>query len=307
MYIGGAEHSVLHLLYARFVTMALHDMKLLHFEEPFTQFRAHGLITKDGAKMSKSKGNVVTPDDYFGKFGADVMRMYLAFMAPLDEGGDFRDEGILGLERFLKRVWNLTTKYTSLPPPSKEGGMKGGGELQRTIHRTIKKVTEDIESLHYNTAISALMILLNEMEAHLGWLEQKTLEQFIKLLAPFAPFMTEEIWQNMATSPADAKAMAGKKGLCLPAGRQTAKGKFKSIHREPWPEYDSQLIIEDTFTLVVQVNGKVRDTVEGVAVNISEEEARAVALAREKVQAHFGGKTPQRVVYIRGRIVNIVV
>ncbi|MCR4328245.1 MAG: leucine--tRNA ligase [Patescibacteria group bacterium] len=280
-YIGGAEHSVLHLLYSRFVTMALHDMKLLNFEEPFAKFRAHGLITKDGAKMSKSKGNVITPDEYFEKFGADVMRMYLAFMAPLDQGGDFREAGILGLERFLKRVWNLGQKVQSPKLKDQSNNLKSEN-LEMAVHKTIKKVAEDIENLHYNTAISALMILLNEFEKHPSSLTLSHWSVLVRLLAPFAPFMTEEIWRG-------------------------ALGSKTSIHIASWPEYDPEKIKDDTFTLVIQVNGKVRHTVEGVAVAISEEEVSALALSCERIRELLDGKTPQRMVYIRGRIVNIVI
>jgi leucyl-tRNA synthetase len=314
MYIGGAEHSVLHLLYARFISMALHDIGVLSFstkggEEPFTKFRAHGLITKDGAKMSKSKGNVVTPDDYFGKFGADVMRMYLAFMAPLDEGGDFRDAGILGLERFLMRVWRLTSQVQSAKRKVQNEDTKPKS-LEILLHKTIKKVTEDIENLHYNTAISALMILLNEIEKSPSFLSSSLFSIFVKLLAPFAPFMTEEIWQQLRgqtqTAPAGETQTDAEKSPRVSASRRRTSA-FMSIHLAEWPTYNPELIVEDTFTLVVQVNGKVRDTVGGVAANISEEEARALALSRERVQAFVGGKQPQKVIYIPKRIVNIVV
>ena len=226
LYTGGAEHSVLHLLYVRFVAMALNDWGFMDFEEPFKKFRAHGLIIKDGAKMSKSKGNVINPDEYIANFGADTLRMYLMFLAPFEQGGDFRDSGVLGLERFLKRVWNLGES---------ELKVQGSESKNRALlHKTIKKVTEDIENLHYNTAISALMILLN------GFEEQGTTREdfkmFLKLLAPFAPHLTEEIWRENF-------------------GHKT------SIHREPWPTYDPKFLIEDTITMVLQVNGKMRDTV----------------------------------------------
>ncbi len=298
MYIGGAEHSVLHLLYSRFVTMALHDMKLLHFEEPFTTFRAHGLLIKEGAKMSKSKGNVVNPDDYIKKFGADTLRMYLMFLAPFEQGGDFRDAGILGVERFLKRVWNLAQEITSVK--GKDAGGSRNRGVDSMLHKTIKKVTEDIENLHYNTAISALMILLNEFEKEKFSLSLVSFKAFVNLLAPFAPHMTEEIWQSMANS----KGPRRRQGY---GGQERAKGKFKSIHAEPWPEYDPKFIVEETFTLVIQVNGKVRDTVEGIAVNISENEARALALSREKVLGFVGDEIPKKVIYIPKKIVNIVV
>ncbi|MBI2888573.1 MAG: leucine--tRNA ligase [Candidatus Liptonbacteria bacterium] len=275
MYIGGAEHSVLHLLYSRFVTMALHDMQLLHFEEPFTKFRAHGLLIKEGAKMSKSKGNVVNPDEYVKKFGADTLRMYLMFLAPFEQGGDFRDASILGVERFLKRVWKLFSDKRQATSDKEQK------ELEQLIHRTVKKVTGDIENLHYNTAISALMVLLNKMEGVRPSLSRVACSMFLKMLAPFAPFMTEEIWREVL-------------------------GNKTSIHLAEWPDYDEKFIAADTFTLVIQIDGRVRDIVEGVAVSISEEEARALALSREKVEVFIGGKSPQRVVYIRGRIVNIV-
>jgi len=154
-YIGGNEHAVLHLMYTRFITMALHDFGLVPFEEPFKKFRAHGLIIKDGAKMSKSRGNVVNPDVYLDEHGADVFRMYMMFLGPYEEGGDFRDEGISGVRRFLDGVWRLVREY--------EAGAPAPDALVRCTHRTIKKVGDDIETLHYNTAIAALMTLLNDI------------------------------------------------------------------------------------------------------------------------------------------------
>ena len=158
MYIGGAEHAVLHLLYSRFTAMAFYDWGLVNFEEPFKKFRAHGLLVKEGAKMSKSKGNVVNPDEYIKKFGADVLRMYLMFLAPFEQGGDFRDAGIMGIKRFLRRVNKLVSNSTYQAVSSKNS------KLERLLHQTIKKITHDIENLHFNTAISSLMILFNEME-----------------------------------------------------------------------------------------------------------------------------------------------
>ncbi len=182
LYTGGAEHAVLHLLYVRFMAMALHDWGLVKFEEPFKKFRAHGLLIKDGAKMSKSKGNVINPDEYINNFGADTLRMYLMFLAPFEQGGDFRDSGVLGIERFLKRVWLYAEK-----PNEKKGAIS-------LLHKTIKKVSEDIENLHYNTAVSALMIVLRSFEDEGGMKED--FKSFLKLLSPFAPHMTEEIWRE---------------------------------------------------------------------------------------------------------------
>ncbi len=278
MYIGGVEHAVLHLLYVRFVAMAMKDMGYVGFEEPITKFRLHGLLVSEGAKMSKSKGNVVNPDEYIRRFGADAFRMYLMFLAPFEEGGDFRDEGILGPARFLERVWKLAEKVES-------GKLKAKSQtLERVVHQTVKKVTGDIESLHYNTAVSALMILLSELEKE--GVAKEDFETFLKLLAPFAPFITEELYQRLSAS----------------SQRESA---FRSIHSEPWPEYDPKKIIEDTFTLVVQVNGKVRGQIE-VSRGISEKEAREKALTLPTVKKFIAGKSVRRAVYVSGRLINFV-
>ncbi len=287
MYTGGAEHAVLHLLYVRFVAMALHDWKLVKFEEPFKKFRAHGLLIKDGAKMSKSKGNVINPDEYIKNFGADTLRMYLMFLAPFEQGGDFRDSGVLGIERFLKRVW----QYAEVVIPAKAGiqntvSKKPGSPVKpgmtnraSLLHKTIKKVSEDIEKLHYNTAVSALMILLHGFEDVGG--SKEDLEVFLKLLAPFAPHMTEEIWRETL-------------------GHKT------SIHRELWPICDEKLTREEKFTLVIQVNGKVRDTIE-VDAGISEADAKKLALSNEKIKNLLGSREPKKVIYVPKKLVNIVV
>jgi leucyl-tRNA synthetase len=159
MYIGGAEHSVLHLMYVRFITMALHDLGYLEFEEPFKRFRANGTITKDGAKISKSKGNVVNPDDYITRFGADVFRVYLMFMGPYEVGGDFSDRGIGGVVRFLDRIWSLVIRHAESAHAEAPQG-----EERSILHRLIKRVTEDLAALKYNTAVAALMKYLNSLE-----------------------------------------------------------------------------------------------------------------------------------------------
>jgi len=288
LYTGGAEHSVLHLLYVRFVAMALHDAELLDFEEPFTKFRAHGLIIKDGAKMSKSKGNIINPDEYITNFGADTLRMCLMFLAPFEQGGDFRDSGVLGTERFLKRVWNICWSamdvHEKMKPASASSETYVVPEnFQRTIYKTVKKVSEDVEDLKYNTAISSLMILLNEAEkANEGVdLPRYFFEIFLKLLAPFAPHITEEIW------------------------RECFKNKT-SIHREPWPEYDPKLLIEGTVTIVLQVNGKIRDTI-SMDASVTESVAKEAALANEKVKHAIGSAAPKRVIYVDKKLVNIVI
>ncbi len=279
-YIGGAEHSVLHLMYARFVTMALKDAKLLSFEEPFMKFRAHGLITKDGAKMSKSKGNVVSPDDYIKAYGADAVRMYLAFLAPFEQDGDFRDTGIRGMTRFLERAQKMVERVPYVPKQRIRGG-----EVERLLHRTVKKVTEDIEHLHYNTAISALMVLLNSFEECPKEVTREHQGIFLKLLAPFAPHITEELWQ---------KYFVIKKGK-----------KFLSVHHEPWPKYNPRLIVEQAFELVVQVNGKVRGRVP-VPVGITEADAVVVARALASVRSYLIAP-PKKIIFVPDKLINFVV
>lgn len=270
MYIGGAEHSVLHLLYSRFITMVMHDWKLLNFEEPFSTFRAHGLVVKDGAKMSKSKGNVVNPDEYIRAYGADALRTYLMFTSPLEDGADFRDSGISGITRFLHRVWRFYTEV-KLAKNSSEG-------MERNVHRAIKKVTEDIQALRYNTAISALMTLLNAFEEHPEAVTAKDREAFLKLLAPFAPHITEELW-----------ALDKEKG---------------SIHRALWPQYDEKLLYEAEFDLIVQVNGKVRGKV-SLKRGTTKEEAVREARALESVKRHLPEHT-KSVIFVPDRLVNFV-
>jgi leucyl-tRNA synthetase len=288
LYTGGAEHSVLHLLYVRFVAMALHDAGLLDFEEPFTKFRAHGLIIKDGAKMSKSKGNIINPDEYITNFGADTLRMCLMFLAPFEQGGDFRDSGVLGTERFLKRVWNICwgamDVHKKMKPASASSETYAVPEnFQREIYKTIKKVSEDIEDLKYNTAISSLMILLNEAEEAEKEIDlpRYFFEIFLKLLAPFAPHMTEEIWRE-----------------CF--------GNKTSIHREPWPEYNPKLLIEEAVTIVLQVNGKMKDTI-SMDPSVTEAAAKEAALANEKMKRAIGSAVPKRIIYVDKKLVNIVI
>ena len=189
MYIGGAEHSVLHLLYARFITMFLKDSGLIQFEEPFKRFYAHGLIIKDGAKMSKSKGNVVGPDMYIKKYGADTLRMYLHFLAPFSQEGDFKDSGVDGMNRFLKRVWTLFTGQNIV-------GTEVGESARACMHQTIKSVTGEMENLRFNTAIAHLMTWYNFLSKQAS-ISLEEVEAYLKLLAPFAPHMTEDLYQQI--------------------------------------------------------------------------------------------------------------
>ncbi|MBI2577896.1 MAG: leucine--tRNA ligase, partial [Candidatus Wildermuthbacteria bacterium] len=278
MYIGGQEHAVLHLLYARFTAMALHDLGYIDFEEPFDKFRAHGLITKGGAKMSKSKGNVVNPDEVIERYGADSLRIYLMFMGPFTESADWSDKGIVGVFRFLNRVWGYSAEIQKLK--NQKGGKEGSKELEALRHRTIKKVTEDMQDLRYNTVVSSLMEYFNKFSKEHDSSSLNHLAVLLILLAPFAPHITEEIWQ-----------MAGFKG---------------SVHDQAWPFYEKKFLKEETVRLVLQVNGKVRDVVE-VPAATSEEKIRILALGNGKIKKWTEGKEVKRVIVIPGRLANIVV
>jgi leucyl-tRNA synthetase len=271
-YIGGNEHAVLHLMYSRFITMALHDLELLPFEEPYRSFKAHGTIVRDGAKMSKSRGNVVIPDEYIDRWGADTFRMYLMFLGPYQEGGDFRDEGIAGIRRFLDKVWTAVSAAPANAAPL-------APTVQRKLHQTVGKVTDDTEGLRYNTAISALMEYLNTLRSE-GGASAEALNPLLIMLAPFAPHMAEECWERL--------------------------GHGESIFDATWPAYDEALAREDEIELVVQVNGRVRGRVTATR-DITEDDARALALGDETVKKHVDGKEIRKVIFVPGRLINIVV
>ncbi len=283
MYIGGQEHAVLHLLYSRFITMALKDGGYIDFEEPFKKFRAHGLITKDGAKMSKSKGNVVNPDEYFKKYGADTVRMHLMFLGPFSEGGDWSDKGIVGIHRFLNRIWNFQFSISDFRSNPKSQTSKNSLEILR--QKTIKKVTEDLENLRYNTAISALMEYSNALQ-HSNTPTIQQINTLLILLAPFAPHITEELWSRIQNTRYKIRTTS-------------------SVHNQKWPSYDAKKIQQEQIRLILQVNGKVRDVVEADA-GIKETEARQLALANEKVRKWLAGKEPKKIIFVPKRLVNIV-
>jgi leucyl-tRNA synthetase len=230
--------------------------------------------------MSKSRGNVVNPDDYVAELGADVVRTYLMFIGPWDQGGDWDDSGIGGMSRWMNRIWNLVLEgYAS-------SGNREDDELIRTTHQTIRKVTEDIERVHYNTMVAALMEFTNYLTrvkesrnaGESAW--ESAIKTLLLLLAPTVPHLAEELWQK--------------------------KGYEYSVHNQDWPEWDEALVKRDEFTLVVQVNGKLRDKVT-VPVSITEEEARKIAGEQEKVKPHLEGREVAKVIYIPGKLVNIVV
>ena len=273
MYIGGAEHSVLHLLYSRFITMALHDLGYLEFEEPFTRFRAHGLLSKDGSKMSKSRGNVINPDAYFERLGADTLRLYLVFLGPYDRGGDFSDAGISGMRRFLGRVWDLVQRHagrlTDATPAT---------QMRQTLHQTIRQVRYDLEHLRYNTAIAALMTYVNTLQER-DILHEEEVSALLRMLAPFAPHIAEELWSQL--------------------------GKPYSIHQHSFPEPSQAVLEVKTVPVAVQLNGRTRGLIQ-LARDATEAEAlataRSVNLAREPLDM----ARLRRVVYVPGRILNFV-
>jgi leucyl-tRNA synthetase len=277
-YIGGNEHAVLHLLYSRFVTMALKDIGHVSFEEPFTKFRAHGTIVKDGAKMSKSRGNVVVPDKYIEQWGADTFRMYLMFLGPYQEGGDFRDSGISGIRRFLDKVWGLVTDVTASGRADGRTGGQDGDALTRLMHRTIQKVTRDTESLDYNTAISAMMEYVNALKA--GSPTRALVEPLVVMLAAYAPHFAEECWERL--------------------------GHPSSVMDADWPAFDAALALEDEALVVVQVNGKVRGRLK-LARGTSEETALAAAMADASVRKFLDGKEIRKTIFVQDKLVSLVI
>jgi leucyl-tRNA synthetase len=276
-YIGGEEHAVLHLLYARFITMALKDMGHLDFEEPFVKFRKHGLIIREGAKMSKSKGNVIVPDPIIEEFGADTFRLYLMFLGPFAEGGDFRDEGIQGPFGFLHRLHGTVasaiasdTERTA-PDPA----------VERKLHQTIKQLSEQLPNLQYNTAIAALMEYLNAVRAGGRKATRSEVEDLVVLVAPFAPHLAEELWDRL-----------GHEGSIFDGAN--------------WPTFDAEKAADDTIKIAVQVNGKLRGTVE-TAAGSEQDAVVALAKAQENVTRHLAGSAIRRVIFVKDRLLNFVV
>jgi leucyl-tRNA synthetase len=283
-YTGGIEHATMHLMYARFFTKAMRDLGLIDFGEPFTRLFNQGIILgEDNEKMSKSRGNVVDPDDLVSQLGADVVRLYLMFIAPWDQGGPWNSRGIAGVERFVRRAWTIVNDTIDNPVDADE---QVGHEIRRLTHRTIQTVTDDVRGFQFNTTIARLMEFVNELMPQKDGLAARTqawreaLEALTLMLAPIAPHLAEELWERL--------------------------GKPYSVHQQAWPDYDLELAKLDLIDLVIQVNGKVRDKVQ-VPAGIDEERAVALAQASERVAEHTTGRTIQRVIYVPGRLVNIVV
>jgi len=282
-YIGGAEHAVMHLLYARFWTKVMYDEGLINFEEPFTTLRNHGMVlAPDGAKMSKSKGNTIEPGSIIEQgYGADSIRIMELFIGPWNQVANWSVEGMGGAYRFLQRIWTLVQEFND-----SDGGSGESIELQRSVHKTIKKVTQDLHDLSFNTAIAALMECVNELyrvkaEDHYGSTEwQWALESLVQLLAPFAPHISEELWQQL--------------------------GQDESVHASQWPTYDEKYLVQDKMTIVIQINGKLRGEIEATA-DATEETVVAAAKAHDKASTYLADKTIRKTVYVPGKLVNFVV
>ena len=288
-YIGGIEHAILHLLYARFFVKVLHDIGLVEVNEPFKALLTQGMVLKEGSKMSKSKGNVVSPEEIIAKYGADTARLFILFAAPVDRDLDWSDQGVEGSYRFLGRVWRIIDTYQQLGTTGHHDSLsKDETALRRELHRAIKKVTEDLDGkFNFNTAISTVMELVNAMyqfkDSHdtvQSELAKELVEKLTLLLAPFVPHITEEIWHE-----------CGFEG---------------SVHAASWPTYEESALVVDEVEVAVQVNGKVRDKLT-VSVSLSKEELEAAAKALPRVQEFTEGKTIVKVIVVPKKLINIVV
>ena len=286
LYVGGAEHAVMHLLYARFWTKVMYDAGLVNFIEPFSQLRNQGMmLAADGSKMSKSKNNVITPDEMVEKYGADALRAFILFLGTFEFEVSWSDEGMRGMHRFVNRVYDLISENPGNGTGKAEG--KEAEDLYRIVHRTIKAVSNDLANFSFNTAIARLMELTNAMidAAKKTQLASTTLwreaaQTLLRLLAPITPFLAEELWEQI-----------GEKG---------------SVHQQTWPVHDEKALVESTITLPVQVNGKLRDQIE-LPVDIDEAGARRAAEASEKVQKHLEGKQIVKFIYVAKRMISFVV
>ena len=277
LYVGGAEHAVMHLLYARMWTKVMYDAGIVNFKEPFKVLRNQGMVwAADGQKMSKSKGNVVTPDAMVEKYGADALRLWELFMGPFEEPTNWNEEGVVGTARYLARVWNAVRRFVDAGCP--EGSPNP--ETVRRAHKAIRIVTDHVERMRFNTALAALMDQLNYlMKLAPEEAGRFALETYVVMLAPMAPHIAEEMWRAM--------------------------GHTASVHLEPWPKFSKELARDETVTVVVQVNGKVRDRLQ-VGAGTSEDEVREMALGSESVARHLGGKQPRKVIYVPDKLLNIV-
>lgn len=272
LYVGGNEHAVLHLMYTRFITMALHDLGVIDFDNPFKRFRANGMVLKDGKKMSKSKGNILKPEDYGEKVGYDALKTYLLFLGPLSEDRSFTDRGILGTKRWAEKVSRLEEKVSA--------NYKDGEAIVRKLHQTIKKLEEEFEDQKYNTSVAKLMELTNELIGA-EKISQDLWKKFLVIIAPFLPALAEELWHNVGN-------------------------KNSIFSGKNWPKYDAKLAKNEEIELVVQINGKLRDRIKTDA-DISEDEAKKLAMESEKIKTFIQDKEIKKTIFVKGKLINIVI
>jgi leucyl-tRNA synthetase len=270
-YVGGNEHAVLHLMYTRFITMALHDLGLVDFDNPFKKFRANGMILKDGKKMSKSKGNVISPEEYGEKVGYDALKSYILFLGPLSENRSFSDEGIMGTRRWVDRIANFASNVSSKKMDDEK--------VLKKLHKTIKAVQDDMENQKYNTAIARLMELTNLFYV-VKQISQNTWEKFLHPVAIFLPALCEELWSNL--------------------------GYDESIFLSEWPEIEEKYLRDSIIEIAVQINGKVRDVIK-MSSDILQEEAEKKVMECDKIKKHIEGKKIKKVIFVKGRLINLVV
>lgn len=287
LYVGGAEHAVMHLIYARFWTKVMFDEGMLNFTEPFSCLKNQGmLLSYDHQKMSKSKGNVITPDEMVVKYGADALRLYIIFMGPFDAEIEWSEEGIAGTYRFVKRIWSLFNETAEIESASSDEAFEK--ELKYELARTVKKVTADIDSFQFNTAVAAMMEFLNFLSANRSraagaaesW--RKAQKDFLVILAPCAPFISEDLWHSLGFGESE-----------------------ETIHNQKWPEWVESDLEQDTIEMVVQIKGRIRDRIV-VSADASKEDIEKIALGSDKVQSLLQGTEPRRIIVVPGRLVNII-
>ena len=291
-YIGGVEHAILHLLYARFFTKVLYDMGLVSVDEPFENLLTQGMVLMDGSKMSKSKGNIVSPEAIIGKFGADTARLFILFAAPPERDLEWNDSAVEGCYRFINRVWRFVYSYVQssngvLTDYSSFGDLNSADkDMRRLVHTTIKRVSDDAGTrFNFNTAISAIMELVNGLyqykeQAYNQAVMAEAANTLVLLLAPFIPHVTEELWQEL--------------------------GHTGSVHKQQWPVVDEKAMVAEDVTVIVQINGKVRDKIV-MPVNVDQAEAEKIALAQPKIAEMIAGKAVKKVIVVPNKLINIVV
>jgi len=281
-YIGGIEHAILHLLYSRFFTKFLRDLGLVKVDEPFNRLLTQGMVLKDGEVMSKSKGNVVDPDEMIQKFGTDSIRLFILFAAPPEDQLEWKDSALEGAWRFLSRIWNLATERYKAGDDNVGGMDEADKDMERARHVTIKKVTEDITNYKFNTAISTLMILMNQVDKYNGQqaILNRVARDIVVLISPIAPHLSEELWQKL--------------------------GHKESVINAKWPTFDEAALKAETLQIVVQVNGKLRGKFQ-VNADASEKEIERIVLSDESIKKFFDGKPVRKFIYVPGKLANVVV